>query len=291
MGISRVVLDQGVEGGARALDRHAHGGRDAWQHERRIGDRRERHEVRVAPGPVERVADGDRQSGLADSAGARERHQPHVGRLEQGRQLGDGALPTEQRGRRCRQRATRWPDLGGRRRRRRRGGRGRRREPLAEEQGQVVAHEPAELACAAEGPVGVGTLGLEVSDHRRQPGLLLRGGHLEVEQARHPLGQPELVLEPRDVHPGPDPPVALPVQADEHVRLRQVRPVELTRRVWSGPELEDHRRQPERRDRPGDRSPLRGELGQRRADEDAQPLVGCPDRRRHLVVSRHRGSS
>ena len=75
----REVLDQGVERRARALDRRADGGGDAWQHQRRIGDRRERHELRTAPGPVERRADRDRQPGLADATRARQRDQPHVG--------------------------------------------------------------------------------------------------------------------------------------------------------------------------------------------------------------------
>ena len=60
------ALDQGVERRARALDRRAESGGDTWQHQRRIGDRRQRHELRAAPGPIERGADRDRQSGLAD---------------------------------------------------------------------------------------------------------------------------------------------------------------------------------------------------------------------------------
>ena len=47
------ALDQGVERRARALDRGADGGGDARQHQRRIGDRRQRHELRAAPGPIE----------------------------------------------------------------------------------------------------------------------------------------------------------------------------------------------------------------------------------------------
>ena len=82
---------------------------------------------------------------------------------------------------------------------------------------------------------------------------------------------------PEIVHVGRDPPVALPVDADEHVGLGQVRAVERPRRVGSRAELEHHRREPEllhRRTRP---PAFVGELAERRRDEDAQPLIGSPD--------------
>ena len=44
---------------------------------------------------------------------------------------------------------------------------------------------------------------------------------LDVQQAGDRPGEPELVLQARDVHARPDPAVPLPVQADEDVGLRQ----------------------------------------------------------------------
>jgi hypothetical protein len=55
----------------------------------------------------------------------------------------------------------------------------------------------------------------------------------------------------------------------------------------SGAELEQHRREPERRDGTGHRGPLVGELSQRRAHEDAQPLVRRPYPRGPVLSVRH----
>ncbi len=95
-------LDQGVERRARAFDGRPDGGGDAWQHQCRVGDGRERHELHVALVPVERRADGDRQPRLADPARAGQRDQPHIGRLEQRGQLRHVGLATDQRRRRRR---------------------------------------------------------------------------------------------------------------------------------------------------------------------------------------------
>ena len=96
-----------------------------------------------------------------------------------------------------------------------------------------------------------------------RPRLSVRRGRLHVQQPWQRSRQPELVLETRDVHVRPDPSVALPIQADEDVGLREVRPIELARRMRPSTELEHDRRQPEGRDR--GRAP-------RRARRPARPM-------------------
>ena len=118
---------------------------------------------------------------------------------------------------------------------------------------------------------------LEIGDHGRQPRFSIRCRRLDVQQPRERMGESKLVLQTRDVHARPDPSVALPVQADEDVGLRQVGPIQLLRWVWTSAELEHHRREPKSRDRASDSGTLFGELGQRGAHEHAQPLVRCPD--------------
>ena len=123
---------------------------------------------------------------------------------------------------------------------------------------------------------------------------------LEVQQPGERVGQAQLVLEPGDVHAGTDPAVALPVQADEDVRLGEVRPVQLLGRVRAGTQLEHDRRQPQRGDRPLHSRPLIGQLGQRGADEHAEALIGCADRpaacsgltiERHAPILAHRAET
>ena len=154
------------------------------------------------------------------------------------------------------------------------------REPLAQEQGEVVAHQAPELPRRAERAVRVGPLRLELVDHGRQPRFSVGRRCLDVQQPGDRVGQPELVLESRDVHARPDPAVPLPVQADEDVGLREVGPVQLARWVRSGAELEQHRREPQGRDGAGHRARARRRArpawsSRRRAD--AGP--GCGSRR------------
>jgi hypothetical protein len=287
------VLDQDVQGRAGAVEGGADGGCDARQHQRRVGDRRQRDEHRSPrEAVVESFRHGDRQPRLADATGAGQGDQPDPGGLQQPRDVDDVLLASDQRRRRHRQRPRDRPvrDL------RRRHPRGvddvaRGREPLAEEQREVVADQSRELPRGAERTVGVGPLRLELGDHGRQPGFPLGRRVLDVQQPGDRTGEPELVLEARDVHAGSDPAVPLPVQTDEDVGLGEVGPVQLARRVRSGAELEQHRGEPECRDGPGDRRTLRGELRQRGAHEDAQTLVRRPDRDRALLVHRHVSSS
>jgi Enoyl-CoA hydratase/isomerase len=89
--------------------------------------------------------------------------------------------------------------------------------------------------------------------------------------------QVELLRQTRHLHARPDLPVALPVQADENVALRQVGAVQIPRRMRTGPQLEQHRRQPQRRDSPRNSPPLRRQLTQCGAHEHPQTLVRGPD--------------
>ena len=79
-----------------------------------------------------------------------------------------------------------------------------------------------------------------------------------------------LVLEPETSSSGRDPAVAVAVDADEDVALREVGAVELARRMRPGAELEHHRGQPHPLDRRAHGPPLVGELAQGRAHEHAQ---------------------
>ena len=226
-------------------------------------------------------AHGDRQPRLADAAGTREGDQPHPRSLEQPRDLLDVALaPDEQRGY-ARQR-TRYSPGAARRR-------GRRLiraavlgcEPLAEEHGEIVADQSPELPRGTEGSVRDGPLGLELADHSGEPRFSLGCRCLDIQQAGHRHGEPELVLQARDVHVRTNPSVPLPVQADEDVGLGQIGSIQLPRRVRSSPELEHHRCEQEPGDGASHRGALLRHLGERRAHEDTQSLVGRPDRGRH----------
>ena len=77
---------------------------------------------------------------------------------------------------------------------------------------------------------------------------------------------------------GRDPAVAVGVDADEDVALREVGAIQLARRVRPGAELEHHRGEPHPLDGGAHGRPLVGELAQGRTHEDPQPLVGRADR-------------
>src|SRR6185437_11222296 len=68
-----------------------------------------------------------------------------------------------------------------------------------------------------------------------ETGLAIGRRHLGVQQARQILRELELLLQPRDLATGRNLPVALPVKADENVALRQVGPIEISRRVRRAP--------------------------------------------------------
>ena len=96
----------------------------------------------------------------------------------------------------------------------------RGREPLAQEQGEVVADQPPELLRARR------TIGTRVGPHRSISSIMAvsRGsrsgaGVLMYSSRGIEWRESELVLETRDVHARPDPAVPLPIQADEDVGL------------------------------------------------------------------------
>ena len=148
---------------------------------------------------VEVLTDGDRQSRLADATRTGEGDQPHVratravrsprrcragGRSTTSTTPGAIAGPA---GRRSNQ-PRRSPRSVGT-------STGRRREPLTQERGQVVADQPTELAWSPERPVRVGPLGLELADHGRQLRFPIRRRCLDVQEPRERIGEPELILE------------------------------------------------------------------------------------------------
>ena len=131
----------------------------------------------------------------------------------------------------------------------------------------------------AERLVGRAVLAFEPAEHLRQPRLHLRRRSLHVDEPGHSLREHDSSSSPEIVHVGGDPAVALPVDADEHVGLREVRAVQRPRRVGSSAELEHDRREPKLLDRRPSRLPLVCQLAERRGDEDAEALVGRSDGR------------
>ena len=116
-----------------------------------------------------------------------------------------------------------------------------------------------------------------------EPRIALGRRVLDVDQVRQRRRQEVLVFEARDVLVGRDPPVALPVHADEDVALREVGAVQRARRMRPCPELEHDRGQTERLDRGTCRFALGLQLTEGGAQEDPDALVGSADRRRVSV--------
>ena len=254
----------------------ADGGRD----QPRVGDGLQWHEHRARAEPVlQPLAHRHRQPGLADPTRPGQRHQPRPGTLHQPSHLPDGPLPPQQRRRAHRQRAR---PAGARPRRRSchspaaSGG-----EPLAQQHRQVITHQPAQLSGGAEGTVGLRRLLLDPRQQISQPGLAIRRRRLDIQQPRQLTGQLELLLQARDPRAGDELAVPLPVQPDENIALRQVRPVQLGRRIRPGAKLEHDRGQPQRRNGTRNRLSLLSQLTQRGTHEHPQPPVGGPDD--HLI--------
>ena len=293
VGVSANVLGHDVQRRARALDGRAQRGRDAGEHQLGLGDRSERHERRALRVAIVQVrAHGDRQPRLADAAGTGEGDQPHLRRLEQLRDLVDVAA-------RARSATSRSPAANA-------GPAGRcstprtpndpRRCPAAANRSlRSTARSSRTSRPSSRGvrndryesvPCAWSSSIMAVSRASRSGAGVLTYSRRGIER-----GEPELVLQARDVHVRPDPAVPLPVQADEDVGLRQVGPIQLPRRVRSGPELEHHRREPERRrwrgpPRRAPRPARPASSSRRRAD--AGP--GSGSRRRRLLL-RHASAS
>jgi hypothetical protein len=90
-----------------------------------------------------------------------------------------------------------------------------REEPLAQQQSEVGGKQVLELVSSPESLVRDVARRSHDVEHRHQPRFAIRCRRLQIHQAGHSRGVPQLVLEPRDVHPRRDPAVPLPVQPDE----------------------------------------------------------------------------
>jgi hypothetical protein len=214
-----------------------------------------------------------REPGLADPARAGQRHKPHLRTLNQSGDLIDGPLPAEQRRRAHRQQA----QTAGARRRRRRAPPASDREPLAQKHRQVITHQPAQLSGGPERTIGRRGLVLDADQPMSQAGLAIRRRGLDIQQPGQLARQLKLLLQARDLHACDQLPVSLPVQPDEHIALRQVRPVQLGRRVRPRAELEHHRGEPQRRNGARDSSSLLSQLTQRGTHEHPQTPVWGSD--------------
>ena len=132
-------------------------------------------------------------------------------------------------------------------------------------------------AAESEVEVGGGVVGLDAGDELGEA-LVAGVGVLDVDELGHPgVGEVVLVLEAGDVFFGSDPPVAGAVDADEHVALREVGPVEVPRRMRAGAQLEHHGRESQALDGRPHCFTFVSELAQGRAHEHPDPLVGCAD--------------
>ena len=209
------------------------------------------------------------EPGLARPARAGQGHQPGLTCAEEAAERREQLLAPHEGGGGDRQRLA---ERAGRQ-----GRPGSVREALGQHQGQVVEHQLAQLLGVAERLVRRGVLLLQPLEQLAQAWLHVRRGPLDVDQPRHAPGEQQLVLQAGDLHVGGDPPVALPVDAEEDVRLLEVGLVEGARRVGAGAELEHHRGETQLLDRVPHGAALVGELAQRRGDEDAQALVGRAD--------------
>ena len=164
---------------------------------------------------------------------------------------------------------------------RRPGPAGSREEPLAQQHSEVGGEQIFELLSCSERLVRHVAGRPNGVEHPRQPRVELRRRHLQIDQAGHPRGMPQLVLEPRDVHPGSDPTVSLPVHPHEHVALPQISQIQTARRMRPRAQLEHHRRQLQPLHGTPGRPPLLGQLLHRRGHEHPQPLVWSEDHGAH----------
>ncbi len=105
------------------------------------------------------------------------------------------------------------------------------REALGQELRQVVGQTFAQFVRGGELLVGSGILGADAIEQPLQAGLARRGGRLEVDQPGFLARELVFVLQAGHLHRGRDPAIALPVEAHEDIALRQIGPVEFTRRV------------------------------------------------------------
>ena len=112
-----------------------------------------------------------------------------------------------------------------------------------------------------------------------RPSGRIAGGRsrFDVEQPRQVRRPVQLVFEAGDGHAGSDPAVAVGVDADEDIGLRQIGPVHGLRRVRPGPGLEHHRSEPQLLDRRPGRAALGRQFREGRGHEHPNSVVRCPD--------------
>ena len=230
----------------------------------------------------QRVPDMDREAGLSGAPQARQRDDAdlrasqhlHDGRDERRasnqfaaleRKLGAGrdvALGQRPRLRRHRDTAP--------------AARSRSVEALREQDRQVILDQLTQLAGVGERAIRRAVVGLNALDELREASLP-RVTLLDVDELGHRARKEVLVLQAGDRFTGGHPAIALPVEPDEDVALRQIGAVEIPRRVGARAELEHHRREPDGAHRFGHGRALGGQFLQRGADEDPQPLVRRAD--------------
>ena len=150
-------------------------------------------------------------------------------------------------------------------------------ESLGEQGREVGRDEVRELVRGGERRVRRGAVVADPRDERVEP-FVAFGGLLDVDELRHLVRrEPVLVLEAGDLLTRRDPAVLLPVDAHEHVALREVGAIQLLRRVRPRPELEHHRREVQPFDRAARGGAFRFQFAEGGADEDPQALVWRSD--------------
>jgi hypothetical protein len=205
----------------------------------------------------------------------------NVGVAQQSHDRRDLVLPADDRRRRGRR---------GRRTQPQRRGRGRLSEPLGQQHRQIVGEKLRQVLGVRESLIRRFVVCPDPIEKLHQPRLAFRGG-LHIDQLGHPRREQVLVLEAGNLLPRRHPPVLPAIDPDEHLALRQVGAIQVTRRVMTRAQLEHRGSQVQPTDRALSRSPLSLELPQGRGDEDAHPLIGRTDVRPGSRSTVHRRPS
>src|SRR5262249_54981330 len=250
--------------------------RDDQRHHVAWAAHRRERDVEAAPWKrgAEGVGDVHREPGLAGPARTGQRDQPDIRALEESRDLGERpSAPDEFAALERREPRRRRLALGARVRVA--GGPGQR-ESLGEHEREVVLDQLLQLRGVGKRAIGDPVLLLDPTDEPAEA-LLARVGPLDVDELRHVPGKRVLVLEARDGLTWRDPTVALPVDAEEHVALGEVRAIEIARRMRARAHLEHDRGEAHALDRVFRRGALLGKLLERGTYEDAHTLIRRTD--------------
>ena len=152
-------------------------------------------------------------------------------------------------------------------------------ETLGQQLRQVVGDPLAQLLGRGKLLVRSGILRADAVEQHMQVLLPLWSGCLDIDQLGFVTSELVLILQAGHLHRGGDPAIALPVEANEDIALRQVGPVQFTRWVGACAQLEKHGRQAQLRDGLSCRYSLGGQLVERRADKHPHALVRRADHR------------